>query len=456
MITIDGKQFRNLEEQVAYLTELHNIEKGLSEWGIRIVGTVTSASDLPDPSTYGGKYGDAYAVGTAAPYDFYIWTRVSTVEGSGYWFDYGTISIVGPQGPQGPTGAQGPQGIRGSQWFSGTGQPTTVSGYNAGDYYINIATGNIWHLHDESGILTWKLEGNIKGPQGLQGETGPRGKDGERGVEGPQGPAGPAGPIVDIVGEVDNVDQILNIDPYSVPRQTAYLQNVMGTKHVWIIIGPDDNLRWYDAGLFAAGTIVTVSGAPVGEFNADLKLSVPTSAESYERVPYVQRNTSGANTIQYWRPINTAGLAESVPLRMPNGSLRSAYLPNNSDYLDDTLITYKKHREDLSNVATKIGGQWFGSSDTITIRDNDYGMYIIKGSDIQVKFTIAATEVVKTGDLHMFWVSNVNNTPTILYIGFTGSITNPITTNNGELSTDILINANAQHGGFIQRIPMTI
>ena len=79
MITIGDKQYRNLEEQVKknmddiqYILEEEGV---LNEFGIKIVGQITPSSPLPDPDTYQGEYGDAYAVGTAAPYTIYIYTR---------------------------------------------------------------------------------------------------------------------------------------------------------------------------------------------------------------------------------------------------------------------------------------------------------------------------------------------------------------------------------------------
>jgi hypothetical protein len=70
-------------------------------------------------------------------------------------------SIRGPEGPQGPQGdpgadgsdgAQGPKGdtgdagARGAKWFTGTGPPGSVSGSQAGDMYIDTATGDLYEL----------------------------------------------------------------------------------------------------------------------------------------------------------------------------------------------------------------------------------------------------------------------------------------------------------------------
>lgn len=52
---------------------------------------------------------------------------------------------TGAQGPQGATGAQGPQGAqgtRGSLWSSAAGTPG--AGGNAGDQYLDTATGDVY------------------------------------------------------------------------------------------------------------------------------------------------------------------------------------------------------------------------------------------------------------------------------------------------------------------------
>lgn len=118
MLTIDGKQFRNLEEQVRqnqsdikYILEEEGV---LNQFGIKVIGQVASSSQLPDPSTYQGEYGDAYAVGTETPYELYIYTRQFSGNEGPIWFNIGRFPVPGPQGATGPTGATGPQGTRGS------------------------------------------------------------------------------------------------------------------------------------------------------------------------------------------------------------------------------------------------------------------------------------------------------------------------------------------------------
>ena len=91
MLTFDGIEFRNLEEQVRrnqsdikYILEEEGV---LNQFGIKVIGQVTYSSDLPDPSTYKGEYGDAYAVGTKTPYQLYIFTRQFSGQTSPTWFN---------------------------------------------------------------------------------------------------------------------------------------------------------------------------------------------------------------------------------------------------------------------------------------------------------------------------------------------------------------------------------
>ncbi|MDD5909831.1 MAG: hypothetical protein PUC54_06085 [Clostridiales bacterium] len=109
--------------------------------------------------------GDAYGIGSAQPYDIYIWDGINSV-----WVNNGPLQgakgETGSQGPQGEPGPQGPQGETGATGETGPQGPQGETG----------ATGET-------------------GPQGPQGETGPAGEPGPQGPQGEPGPAGPAGPV---------------------------------------------------------------------------------------------------------------------------------------------------------------------------------------------------------------------------------------------------------------------
>jgi hypothetical protein len=107
----------------------------------------------------------------------------------------GPSGSVGPIGPAGSPGPQGPQGLAGSsgtRWFSSTGPPPANLGALE-DFYVDLATGDVWQQTAQASGLNWVLQGNIRGLQGLVGPEGPLGPTGPPGLPGLPGPAGLAG-----------------------------------------------------------------------------------------------------------------------------------------------------------------------------------------------------------------------------------------------------------------------
>lgn len=104
-------------------------------------------------------------------------------------------SIPGPQGEQGLQGLQGApgapgvNGADGSRWFDQAGAPNPNSG-TIGDFSINSITGDFF---EKTGVNTWTIRGNLRGPQGLQGLQGAPGADGTNGANGAKGDKGDKG-----------------------------------------------------------------------------------------------------------------------------------------------------------------------------------------------------------------------------------------------------------------------
>lgn len=315
MITINGKELRNLEEQVRKNKEdiarhYQAMQLPVNLAGITVIGSITDPSELED--VVGENFGDAYVQVVGNDTKLWIWTRSNPDAGedTDYWIDI-PFTTVGEQGAPGPKGDKGDPGIRGSQWFSGTGQPTNTSGYNKGDYYINVDTGNIWHLHEQSGNLVWLMEGNIKGPQGPQGVEGKQGRQGEQGPQGNKGPAGPVGATVQILGTIISVDQLP--DPTTVPRNGAYLNTSSTPADLYIISGTT-TLSWLNAGPFNTGTMVTDNGTYLTTWDTSIKLDNMDNRTgsywtSYNKFfdrfyPLVEVSGSGNKTYTWRKAIN--------------------------------------------------------------------------------------------------------------------------------------------------------
>ena len=150
-IRIDNKVYRNLQQQVKFLTEMFN--NGMSITNID--GKVDDVSKLPDVNSV--PSGTIYTVGTSKPYEYYVALN-------GKWVDLGEYPYQGPKGPTGADGAVGPTGATGPIGPTGTKGAIGPTG----------ATGAV-------------------GPTGATGIIGPTGPQGATGATGAVGPTGPAG-----------------------------------------------------------------------------------------------------------------------------------------------------------------------------------------------------------------------------------------------------------------------
>ena len=222
-------EFRNLEEQVRknqedikYILEEEGV---LNQFGIKVVGQVTSEGELPEAATYEGEYGDAFAVGTVTPYTLYIYTRAFSGETSPFWFNIGQFpapsTVPGPQGPQGDKGLPALQYKSTYNGTPATGQPLsfTKTGFSrdpvVGDVFlfkaqnqaestILLCTAEITLVETLTANATvTSITGNLKGLQGSMGLTGAKGEKGDTGAQGPagaQGPKGDPGPGFEVLG----------------------------------------------------------------------------------------------------------------------------------------------------------------------------------------------------------------------------------------------------------------
>ena len=191
-ITYNGMTFRNLQEQVYYLSDLIGDATDIVK---NVSGKVSAASDLPDYKSQ--ILGTTYAVGINAPYSYYV----ATTSG---WLNLGIFPKAGPSGTNGKDGN--------SIFFTnlqGDSQTTTINLSNLfNPDNLTISEGNLILMINTNGTFIFSITSvsgaiahvsylttlsGIPGPVGPQGPEGKIGPTGPTGLQGPQGPQGPQG-----------------------------------------------------------------------------------------------------------------------------------------------------------------------------------------------------------------------------------------------------------------------
>ena len=269
---------RNLQAQVEKnkedIARHYEIDRVLSDWGIKVLGVVNTPSDIPE-GIY--EYGDAYGVRTGSGIVYYVWTRANINVGQeeDYWLDIGALSIIGPTGPQGLQGPQGIQGVRGSTWVSSTSAPATSQLGNNGDQWLNTSNGDVYQKNSNG----WTRTGNIRGPQGIQGPTGAQGIQGIQGPTGAQGPKGDTGSSFTIGGLLQSTDNLPT--PTAANRSVGYaVRNQDGvTYDLYVVVGID-NLQWVNMGRVEGVEGPQGPVGPQGPAGADIQIVTITGIPS--------------------------------------------------------------------------------------------------------------------------------------------------------------------------------
>lgn len=155
-------------------------EKGETGEGFRLRDQFDSFAELeaavPEPEA-----GSAYGVGTAQPYDVYIYSP------SKGWVNHGPLQgakgDAGPQGEKGEPGEQGPRGIPGETGPQGPKGDTGVQGPRGepGDTGPQGPPGEHGAAFTYADFTAEQLEA-LRGPQGVPGEKGDTGAGDVSGV----------------------------------------------------------------------------------------------------------------------------------------------------------------------------------------------------------------------------------------------------------------------------------
>lgn len=239
------------------------------------------------------EYGDAYWVGTEAPYSLYVYTRADSTHEHPYWLAIEDLIVQGPEGKpltwddltaEQKASLKGEPGTS-TRWYS---YPTGNYGYTPsllkdGDQRLEVGTGSVYQWETDK----WVYKGSIKGKDGrgiywmrinskgellvefdngtqtnlgkVVGSNGKDGKDGRDGIT----------TVVNIIAELPEGSNIgATYDPTNQEPNSAVIMPVDGTNHIFIVV---DGI-WTDAGPFSGGSSVYADGQFQTTFNADTKL----------------------------------------------------------------------------------------------------------------------------------------------------------------------------------------
>lgn len=229
MLNFGNKEFRNLQEQVLKnMKDIQDIEEGatvLADFGIKVVGQVATYDDLPGAGSYEGEYGDAYLVGTEAPYEYYIFTRAFEGQEEPSWFNLGQFPVPGPQGE---TGAMGPIGATPNVAMNIGSVSTLNPGQSASADIVKSGT-----LANPVFTLSLALP---QGAQGIQGPAGAQGPQGAQGPKGDKGDKGEQGGLIEIVGIVADADDLPS--PATLQKlDAAYLVGASPDYELYVQVG---------------------------------------------------------------------------------------------------------------------------------------------------------------------------------------------------------------------------
>lgn len=357
MLNFGNKDFRNLQEQVLKnMKDIQDIEQGatvLADFGIKIVGQVDSASELPDPSTYDGEYGDGYVVGESEPYEYYIFTRAFEGQEEPSWFNLGQFPVPGPQGETGPKGDTGDT----PNVAMNIGNVSTLSPGQSASANI-VKSGTL-----DNPVFTLSLA-IPQGAQGIQGPAGAQGPQGAQGPKGDKGEKGEQGGLIEIVGIVATANDLPS--PATLQKlDAAYLVGTSPDYELYVQVGETPSTAlWTNLGAINEGTVVTVGGVGQPTWNADTKVSVFDG----QLVNTLYGEAAGTGNGQTHVPYGDSATANYIVQRDVNGQINVPQTPTSNahaaskKYVDDKVATAIPTQQagDLivgtstANVATRL------------------------------------------------------------------------------------------------------
>ena len=389
MLKFGNKEFRNLQEQVKKnMDDIMFIlqEEGvLNEFGIKVVGQEQSVIDMPTVDNYkednpDWEYGDAYAVGTEAPYELYILTRANGTHPDDYWFNIGEFPMPGPQGEEGPQGQDGPQGPTGP-----SGQDGVSPEFSIGDVSATTLSAG------ESATASVTQSGTYAQPV-LNFEFGiPQGQDGSAITSVNWG---------DISGSIENQTDLVSALQGKANASDLSLYAKKGSPNAFM----STNEFFYDVSFYSK--VYLTSNVICG---GDIKLGLYDSLK-WDSSTYMTNDLDGGFGIYGALSLNNRSGSNFYKITLPYASgvvaLQSDIPTVSGTYSDDywTSIT-------IGNTTKSVGqgggnAQWGSISGTLTDQTDlmskfsEYATVVSLSSAISgVNSTIASLDYLSVGAL---------------------------------------------------------
>lgn len=362
----DGQKYLLLTPQCQIEKNRQDIEAIINDAvafnyiGMKVVGQVNTADELPKKADYEVwpfDYGDAFAVGTQDPYNYYLWTRAFGAHLSDHWFNIGVFP--GPStvpGPKGDTGETGPApNLTIGTVTSTLSQPQVTIEGTSPNYTLNF-----------------KLQKGDKGDPGTNGRNGVDGKNGKDGTN---------AVIYTVKGAVDTVSQLPVAT--SVSTDTAYLVKD-GSLLYGIMVQNGTNI-WYNYGPTSVGP-----RGPAGVGTTDLtQVQFPEGEHTITLDDVDGLSIVGTGKFSYGtNDTATPQMTVRVPLKAGEGITMAAGEGNDAKFLviknadhdalsgklDKVTSTttysqaYTKKGDGQQAMATITPGEY---ADTIIIRDKN-------------------------------------------------------------------------------------
>ena len=314
--------------------------KGETGSGFKVLGYYGTKAALDAAQKATAAAGDAYGVGTAEPYDIYIFDGITgefinngPLQGAdgaagkdGVTFtpsmsDDGDLSwtndggkanpqTVNLKGPKGDTG-----GGLGAYQFSVNDdgdliltyegdQPPQYAINNDGDLILTTADGdtiNLGHVKGGKGVPGPQGPQGKEGPQGIPGPRGEKGDTGVQGIqgkEGPQGVPGPRGekgdPGIDVTGaQVGQIAKITAVDETGKPTKWEPVDIPSGGTNISL------GLTAVTVGQTVKVKAVDASGVPTAWEAIDA-----AGGETWEKIAEIDVDVDAANDVSVWEYTN--------------------------------------------------------------------------------------------------------------------------------------------------------